>query len=121
MIGVRAANRRSRSLPAPKAAGIPGIKYLDGSSRSQGDGSYNYVVFDDADVRVLAGIPPSAANMLDLAGTDPTWKGKTAEAFEKLRMATQDRYLLLKRPSARSSAPLASPFPTAPIPMLAKN
>lgn len=31
-------------------AGIRGIKYLDGSSRSKGDGSYNYVIFDDADI-----------------------------------------------------------------------
>ena len=27
--------------------GVKGIKYLDGSSRSKGDGSYNYVIFDD--------------------------------------------------------------------------
>jgi GGDEF domain-containing protein len=34
------------------AAGIAGIKYLDGSSRSNGDGSFNYVVFDDSRVAV---------------------------------------------------------------------
>lgn len=34
------------------AAGIRGIKYLDGSSRSKGEGSYNYVIFDDADVEI---------------------------------------------------------------------
>ncbi len=28
-----------------QAAGIPGIRYLDGGSRSAGEGSYNYVVF----------------------------------------------------------------------------
>lgn len=27
--------------------GIPGIKYLDGESRAAGEGTYNYVVFDD--------------------------------------------------------------------------
>jgi hypothetical protein len=32
---------------ALRDAGIPGLKYLDGSSRSAGDGSYNYVIFDD--------------------------------------------------------------------------
>lgn len=37
---------------ALRAAGIAGIKYLDGSSRSAGDGSFNYVVFDDADVSI---------------------------------------------------------------------
>lgn len=34
-------------------AGVPGIKYLDGSSRSAGEGSYNYVIFDDHAVNVL--------------------------------------------------------------------
>lgn len=28
-------------------AGIPGIRYLDGGSRNAGQGTYNYVVFDD--------------------------------------------------------------------------
>lgn len=32
--------------------GIRGIKYLDGTSRSKGDGDFNYVVFDDQDVEV---------------------------------------------------------------------
>jgi len=35
-----------------KEAGIPGIKYLDGSSRSKGEGDYNYVIFDEADVAI---------------------------------------------------------------------
>lgn len=33
--------------------GINGIKYLDGSSRTGGDGAFNYVIFDDAAVEVL--------------------------------------------------------------------
>lgn len=37
-----------------RAAGIAGIKYLDGTSRSAGDGSFNYVVFDDSDVSIEA-------------------------------------------------------------------
>ena len=37
---------------ALKEAGIPGIKYLDGSSRSKGKGDYNYVIFDEADVAI---------------------------------------------------------------------
>lgn len=32
--------------------GIRGIKYLDGSSRGKGEGSYNYVIFDDKDVEI---------------------------------------------------------------------
>jgi hypothetical protein len=35
-----------------KSLGIRGIKYLDGSSRGKGEGSYNYVIFDDADVEI---------------------------------------------------------------------
>ena len=34
--------------------GIRGIKYLDGSSRSKGDGNYNYVIFNDQDVSITA-------------------------------------------------------------------
>lgn len=51
----------SKALGSTKAAsefllkaGIRGIKYLDGSSRSKGDGSYNYVIFDDSDVEILS-------------------------------------------------------------------
>lgn len=35
-------------------ANVAGIKYLDGGSRSAGDGSYNYVVFDDSRVSITA-------------------------------------------------------------------
>ena len=34
--------------------GIRGIKYLDGSSRTKGEGAYNYVIFDDNDVSITA-------------------------------------------------------------------
>jgi hypothetical protein len=46
--------------------GIDGIKYLDGNSRFDGVGSYNYVVFDDQAINVLktyyqsAGVAPEA-------------------------------------------------------------
>jgi hypothetical protein len=36
-----------------RSAGIPGIKYLDQGSRAAGDGSRNYVVFDDALIEIL--------------------------------------------------------------------
>jgi hypothetical protein len=36
-----------------RAAGIPGIKYLDAGSRTAGDGSRNYVVFDDNLIDIL--------------------------------------------------------------------
>ncbi len=58
-----------------KEAGIPGIKYLDGASRSKGEGDYNYVIFDEADVTVTEKLfmPASEAG----AG-----KGKVAEAAD---------------------------------------
>jgi hypothetical protein len=36
-----------------REAGIPGIKYLDQGSRTQGEGSRNYVVFDDNLIEIL--------------------------------------------------------------------
>lgn len=45
---------RREAAQALRSSGIRGIKYLDASSRSDGEGSYNYVIFDDADVRVEA-------------------------------------------------------------------
>ena len=56
-----------------KETGIPGIKYLDGSSRSKGEGDFNYVIFDGADVTVTEKLfmPASEAG----AG-----KGKQTEA-----------------------------------------
>ncbi len=47
-IGAQSASAFLHSL------GIRGIKYLDGSSRSAGEGNYNYVVFHEDDVSVSA-------------------------------------------------------------------
>jgi hypothetical protein len=37
-----------------KSAGIPGIRYLDQGSRGAGDGTYNYVVFDDKIPKIVS-------------------------------------------------------------------
>lgn len=37
-----------------QSAGIPGIRYLDGGSRGAGEGSSNYVVFDEDLIRILS-------------------------------------------------------------------
>ena len=42
-----------KSMDMWKSAGIPGIRYLDGSSRSAGSGTSNYVVFDDSLLKIL--------------------------------------------------------------------
>lgn len=35
-----------------QSAGIPGIRYLDGNSRTDGQGSYNYVIFDESKIQI---------------------------------------------------------------------
>ena len=44
---------REASSTALREAGIPGIKYLDQGSRTAGEGSRNYVVFDDKLIEIL--------------------------------------------------------------------
>ena len=51
----------SKAMGGDKAAsdylhsiGVRGIRYLDGASRSAGEGKHNYVIFDDADVSITA-------------------------------------------------------------------
>jgi len=44
---------RGASSRMLREAGIPGIKYLDQGSRSAGEGSRNYVVFDDSIINIL--------------------------------------------------------------------
>jgi hypothetical protein len=58
-------NRKQFSREAAEA-GIPGIKYLDQGSRTAGDGSRNYVVFDDKLIDIIKkyglaalGLPPA--------------------------------------------------------------
>lgn len=51
----------------------PGIKYLDQGSRSAGEGSRNYVVFDDALVSILRKyglLPPAVAGAAAASGQD---------------------------------------------------
>ena len=47
--GVDASKKASEAL---LAAGIPGIRYLDGGSRSEGQGTYNYVAFDENLIKI---------------------------------------------------------------------
>lgn len=60
-----------------RSLGIRGIKYLDGMSRSAGDGNFNYVIFDDADVKITAKESRRASNDLDFTqpqGSEPLRK-----------------------------------------------
>lgn len=51
-----------------RQAGIPGIKYLDQGSRASGDGSRNYVVFDDKLVNILRKYGLAGASLLPAMG-----------------------------------------------------
>lgn len=44
---------RPEAAAKMREAGIPGIRYLDGNSRGTGEGSRNYVVFDDSLIEIL--------------------------------------------------------------------
>lgn len=58
--------RKISAAETMRKAGIPGIKYLDQGSRAAGEGSRNYVVFDDAIVEILKKyglVPPMLAPM----------------------------------------------------------
>ena len=64
-------------------AGVKGIKYLDGVSRSKGDGTHNYVIFSGADVQVrreFYSIDP-------LAGENGRRDGTLAERTAALQQA----------------------------------
>src|SRR5690606_30143747 len=45
---------RGRMEDVLRKAGIPGIKYLDQGSRDAGEGTRNYVVFDDSLIEIVA-------------------------------------------------------------------
>lgn len=72
----RAAGMLGLDFPATSKAladaGIPGIKYLDQGSRTAGDGSRNYVVFDDSIVKIIRkyGMAGLAAFLAASSGAD---------------------------------------------------
>ena len=65
------------------AAGIPGIKYLDGFSRGVGKGTYNYVIFDPSIVKIMQrdGQPHVAESYLAERG------GQKAQISQEMRDA----------------------------------
>lgn len=61
MAADRAGTNDERASKELLATGIKGIKFLDGTSRGQGDGSYNYVIFDGADAAIKSYEQPKGA------------------------------------------------------------
>jgi hypothetical protein len=62
------------------AAGIPGIRFLDGSSRNVGEGTRNYVIFDESLVKIIAENNKKveqAGATFSLAAVDDFIKGST--------------------------------------------
>jgi hypothetical protein len=53
LTGAQIAPRTAEGAQQLRDAGIPGIKYLDAGSRSAGEGTHNYVVFDDKTIDIL--------------------------------------------------------------------
>ncbi|MDO5504807.1 MAG: JAB domain-containing protein [Pseudoxanthomonas suwonensis] len=66
---------------ALNAAGIPGLRYLDGNSRADGDGSYNYVIWDEAVIgepeSVLESVTPATRQAYE-ARIDALFDGDTS-------------------------------------------
>lgn len=57
------------------AAGVPGLRYLDAGSRTAGDGTRNYVIFDDSRI-TITDVEAQQANLVTpdtmVAAADPT-------------------------------------------------
>jgi hypothetical protein len=82
---------RAASL-ALAEAGIKGIKYLDGTSRDAGGGSYNYVVFSGDDVAIQQAFYSKRAPVV---GSRFKLPGSTAVDVGRIRL--QDDVLRMKR------------------------
>lgn len=76
------------------ARGVKGIKYLDGGSRSAGQGSYNYVIFDGADAQirdVMLSTVDGSASGAD-TGADGTASPADRAAVAKLQAGLRQRF-----------------------------
>lgn len=71
------------------AVGIPGIRFLDGGSRGIGQGTRNYVIFDEKLVRILEenGKPVGADRTFDPANPDITMSLSPTEDTDTSRAA----------------------------------
>jgi hypothetical protein len=66
---------RAKTAETLREAGIPGIRYLDQGSRGAGEGSHNYVVFDDKLVEILRKYGIALPFGLGAAGAGALGKG----------------------------------------------
>jgi len=98
----------STAAAALKEAGIPGIRYLDGNSRSAGEGSYNYVMFDDAPISIQE---RGFATPEALAAT-------AAATFAQMRQEKQGRWAQMREDLVNTMANVAEfTFDTLELPI----
>lgn len=90
-------NSRARKFDSQEKAsaelnslGIRGIKYLDGTSRSEGEGSYNYVIFNEDDISIEAKF---SRTQYVGGNLEPEAETRT----EALQRAIQDQFAIFKR------------------------
>ncbi len=114
--------------PEGRTEGGNGAKIKDGWKPAQGeavtvdyDGQDLYELFardTSPDVRFSI---PERENMVDLAGTDPTWKGQMAERFARWRTRMQDRYLPLLRVQSEIERTIGKTLPARMNPYLGEE
>lgn len=97
-------------------SGIKGIRYLDGNSRSDGEGSYNYVIFDESLVKILQenGQPIEGENQIKSA--DPVTRDADGNVIPLSQRFNESRdeisYSILSNPET-SIADAFAPVPKA--------
>jgi len=107
----------------------------DGTILTYPDGTSEIAVFDPANIRSpeaafdparsdspdLKQSLPERDDMLALGGTEPTFKGKMADAFDKWRTAIQDRYLPLLKVQREIEAQTGRALPANMNPYLGEE
>jgi N12 class adenine-specific DNA methylase/GNAT superfamily N-acetyltransferase/predicted kinase len=87
--GEISANAATQAL---REAGIPGIRYLDGMSRGAGEGSYNYVIFDEDLIEITAidGQPVEAEEKAEILGAAQEAEQQPGGMFDTAMMSIAD-------------------------------
>lgn len=77
-----------------RSIGIKGIRYLDGGSRDAGAGTFNYVIFDENDIRITHenGKPVSAGEAMRSLSTAPPGEQSPEEASRQELASIIDQF-----------------------------
>src|SRR5690606_13287505 len=89
------------------AAGIPGLRYLDGQSRSGGEGTHNYVIWDEAQISEPVRLNQAANFDQPAVGAIPE-KVRQAEEVISAAQADDDLAILYHSGDASIDADLAT-------------